>query len=445
MYIFIFLATFLFSEELTVLPTQVKAKEVKKEALAKPVEEKKVVKFKTLKDIKIKKEEYFLNVDKVDKEEDKIFYVEVNEINKDNTLVLGKVFLVYTYDENNFYIVVAKAIFVKEEEIEGKNFYKFATFVKLRAITLNNRISYIGKPTNKADLAKLNHAMMDYSNISRELGDMYFGSMSLYVSYGWSKLSTSASGASTPENPYSTSDGGKIYSSDLNRAKNYNFYQTYNLGYRWWFFFLSSLGLDINYFFTSQIPTYTKAEDSEERVTLSSSFTGYNISLMYRRTFFRMPAIFGAKYFIDNFKTGNTDEQLMSTKYSGLNLNFSWNLPYQFTILPLGFGKMVFHNFEFGAGLSPIVFASDTGFSRGARSNITSYRLNSSILFNFESKYLDFLKDIFFGLMYEYVSYSLNFTGETEGDIPGGTIASEKYQYIGLKVKYEFNDPFGDD
>lgn len=430
MFLFIFL--FIFSNSLF---SQTKPEE--KEFIKDKYKINKLTKFES---IKKKNNRSKFKVNKLDFKNPKVFYSKFNK-DESESLELGKAFLVHRKDSFGYFVAVANVFFVKVQTINNEKFFMFSTYIKKLPFVIGDDVSYIGKPTDKKSLANLMHSLMDYSNLSRELGDFYFGSMSISFSYGISSLSTSSSGPYDVNNPFDAGDIGSKYSSDINQFKNYNSYLTYNMSFRWWFFFLSSLGMDIDYSFTPTIPTTTFLEQQ-----VGSSFKGYGLSLLYRRKFFRMPAIMGIKYFSDSFKTANDDDYLLSSTYSGININLAWHFPYKFTILPLSFFKMVFHDFELGLGLSPIVFASDTGFSRGNRPSITSYRLGSGILFNFESKYLDFLKDFFFGIKYEYVSYSLAFSGITDPSeaMPDGTISKETYSYIGLQVKYEFNDPFGD-
>jgi len=404
-----------------------------------------IKKIKNIAEIETTNLKSIFKVLKINQENKKEFYVEAKEV-KD--LYLGKVYVVYRYTKEGFYNELAKAFYVDEITINNTKYFKFRIFTSKGTLNTGDELSFLGKPTAKDALNKLNHALMDYSNISRELGDLHFGSMSFSFSYGVSSLKSKSSGPSVlgDNNTFQDADGNYILSEDINKYKNYPWYNTYNLSYRWWFFFFSSMGLDVNYFFTNSIPTEIYNREKEINEIRSSSFNGYSASILFRRRFFRMPAIFGLKYFSDTFTTDNKDDTLMSSTYSGVNINASFNFPYKFTILPLSFFNMVFHNLELGIGLSPIVFVNDSIYSRGNRPSLISYRFHSGILFNFESKYLDFLKDIFFGLKYEYVTYDLKFLGPTSplNSLPENTNSKEMYSYIGLQIKYEFKDFFGD-
>jgi len=359
-------------------------------------------------------------------QDDRTFYVKDFTTSKP---IFGKVYLVFTKDAEGKIWPKARAVYVGTHNSPlGGQMHKFVVYRLFLTIEAGNRIAYLGDPLDDFEKAEVQHILMDYANLDRETQDMYFGLMSVRLNYGFSKITGTSN-------------------TDVNSFKNTKFYSMYGLGFRWWPFFAPMIALDLDYRQTSSIKTVSfYQEDKISRISMTS------IGLMYRRNLFKLPTFVSAKYYWDSFGTTNTDDWLLSSKNTGISFAWAIHFPYKMTLIPMSFINFIFHDFEVGAGYTPIIFVKDIGYVRGQRSSATSYNMHGDLLFNFESdmKALRWIQNLFFGATVSYTSYNLAFTGATEGiepdtgeKIPEGTINTEKYIYYGMTIKYEFADPFG--
>jgi hypothetical protein len=314
---------------------------------------------------------------------------------------------------------------VAETSVNNAHFVLYKPFNKGGEIQKGDHLVRTGDPLTLDEMDLLRKEVLGILQRDKELEDLYTGLISVKLGlYSGSLDSTS--------------------SNDTNAFKKANSFFLRTMSLRWWFFFNPAVGLNLEYA-SGTIPTVGFHHED-----LSSSQTYLNPGLLYRSRFISLPAIYSLTYFINKFSSTNTDDQLLSSTYSGVNLGVTFYYPYRFQIFRLGPFKFSFNNIEAGFGYAPAVSVSDQNFKRGASVSGHQLSLNGGVEFNLAIRGWRFTDDLFVVLEGGRQSYDFTFSGPTSGTLPSGaglpegTINSETQTWYGLRIKYNMRDYLGE-
>jgi hypothetical protein len=155
-------------------------------------------------------------------------------------------------------------------------------------------------------------------------------------------------------------------------------------------------------------------------------------------------------YFLNKFQTTNTDDFLISSTYSGVNLGVTLYYPYRIALIKTKYVTLAFNNVEAGFGLAPSVQVSDDMFKRGSEVSGRQLSFNAGIELNLAIKPLRFTNDLFFVLEGGRQIFDLSFKGPTEGTLPSGALIPENVHntetqtWYGIRIKYNMRDYLGE-
>lgn len=305
--------------------------------------------------------------------------------------------------------------------------YKPFTGGELKA---GDRILQTGDPLTADEMDLLRREVLGLLHRDKELEDLYTGRISVKLGLYHGSLAS-----------HSDING---QTADTNNYKNSNSYFLENFGFRWWFFFEPSLGLNFEYA-SGSIPTVGFEHEAE-----MSTQTYLNPGLVYRSRFFFIPAIYSLTYGINKFATTNPDDFLISSTYSGVNVGVTFYYPYRIQIFRLGPFTFAFNNLEAGIAYAPSVQVSDVNYVRGTTVSGNELSYNAGVEFNLAIRGLRFTDDLFFVLEGGQQSYNLSFSGPTQGTLPDGSLipqgvhSTEVQTWYGVRLKYNFKDYLGE-
>ena len=263
-------------------------------------------------------------------------------------------------------------------------------------------------------------------NRDKELEDLYTGLISMKLGMYTGHLSSTTN-------------------SFTNEAKDGGPYSLTNFGLRWWFFFDPQLGFNFEFARSGTIPTVGERYEPE-----TSSQTYINPGLLYRGRLLFIPTIYSLTYFVNSFSTSNTNDALLSSVYSGLDLGVTFYYPNRIQLFRLGPISLSFNNLEGGIAYAPSVQVSDSGYSRGSSVSGNQVAFNGGIEFNLMIRGLRFTNDLFFVFEGGEQLYNLAFSGATKGNqqdgspIPQGGVFSETQSWYGIRLKYNMRDYVGE-
>ncbi len=287
-----------------------------------------------------------------------------------------------------------------------------------------------GDPLTADEMDLLRNEVLGVLARDREIEDFYTGLISFKAGFYQGSLNTT-----------STANGQPI---DTNRFKQSNQYFLQSYGVRWWFYFNPSLGLNMD-FSTGTIPTVGFLREPE-----SSTQTYVNPGLLYRGSLLVIPMIYSVTYFINSFSTTNTDDFLIGSTYSGVDLGATAYYPYRIRLFHLGWFTFSFNNLELGGAFAPAVTVSDVNYKRGTSNSGNQFAFNGGIEFNLAIKHLRFTNDLYFVIEGGEQFYNLSFSGPTTGTLPGGTpipangSSTETQSWFGVRLKYNIPDVIGE-
>lgn len=310
-------------------------------------------------------------------------------------------------------VIVGRSFFAEDEG--SRKLFVFYQALEEGKPEVGDRLFSSGAPMSDAERALIREAQGLLPMLDKELEDLYNGLISLKVGLYQTTLSTQTN-------------------TDSNRFKDAGFIQK-NFGLRWWFDFAPRLGMNLE-FATGDIPITGFHREPE-----TGSQKDMMVGLMLRTRFLGNPTMFSLNYFNDSFVTTNPDDFILSSTYSGFNLNMTFYELFKWSIFRAKWADLMLNNLEVGAGISPIMTVTDTVITRGGGSG-NGYQFNAGLEFHVGK--IKFLKNFFFVFEGGMKMTNISFSGTPSTNVQPNNSSSEQLTWYGLRIKFNMQDYLGE-